>query len=86
MSNAPRKPQAFVLETAKPQAHKSAPKIEFTSLPVSVLPATAPMAAAEPQRRGTSWGHIFIIAVLALATLWLSITTTKLIDDAFTWS
>ncbi|MDP8996948.1 MAG: TIGR01620 family protein [Pseudomonadota bacterium] len=86
MSNNPRKPQAFVLESAKLHAHKAAPKIEFTALPVSLLPATAPMAAAEPQRRRSSWGHIFIIAVLALITLWFSLTLTKLINDAFTWS
>src|SRR5664279_5851722 len=30
--------------------------------------------------------QIFIIAVLALITLWFSLTLTKLINDAFTWS
>ena len=86
MSNAPRKPQAFVLDHAKPTAHIAAPKIEFTALPAGLLPAAAPMAAAEPKRRGAGWGHIFIIAVLALITLWFSLTLTKLISDAFTWS
>jgi len=86
MTDTPRKPQAFMLEGTKPVARKSAPKIEFTSEPEVALPATASMAAAE--RRGTrsSWGYIFLVAVLALVSLWFSLTLTKLIADAFTWS
>ena len=86
MSDQTRKPQAFLLEAVKPHPRKPAPKIEFTAEPEAQLPATSVMAQSEPRRRNTSWGYIFITAVLALVSLWFSLTLTNLIANAFTWS
>ena len=86
MTDIQRKPQAFILDHDKPTTRKAAPKIEFTTVQEVTLPATAPMAAAEPRHRRASWGYIFIIAVLALVSLWFSLTLTTLIANAFTWS
>ena len=81
-----RKPQAFLLDVAKAHTSKAAPKIEFTAEPEIRLPATSVMAQSESRRRGTSWGYIFITAVLALVSLWFSLTLTNLIANAFIWS
>lgn len=86
MTDQYRKPQAFLLDAEKPTARKAAPKIEFPPEPQAQLPATSVMAQSEPNRRLASWGYIFITAVLALISLWFSLTLTTLIANAFTWS
>ncbi len=86
MSESPRKPQAFIIDGPKVSARKAAPRIEIITEPEVHLPTTAPMAAAEPPRQRASWGYLLIVTLLALISLWFTLTFTKLIADAFTLS
>ena len=86
MSNAPRQPQVFRITTETERPKKSVPKIEFAAVEEHPLAIAAPMAEANAKRPRLRWGYLLVTALLALVSLWFSLSLTKLIADLFAWS
>ena len=86
MIEAPRTPQAFLIETETAKPKKSLPKIEFAKIEEHAVAIAAPMAEANARRPRLRWGYLFITSLLALASLWFGLSLSKLILDLFTWS
>ena len=90
MSDAGRKPQAFVIDAEPPQKPKArrapraiAPaKVQFDPLDeqgeVAVV-APAPL----PSSRALRWGGMLITALFGLFTLWAGLSITQLIENLF---
>lgn len=86
MKKDPRAPQAFILENEiAPQKNISQkkPHIEFAREHLEHPVALAPQVQAPLSRRGTRWGYILLASLSGLFMLWLSLTTTQLIEGYF---
>lgn len=83
MSDAPRKPRAFVIEPEAETKHRTGPKIEFTaSEPLAELVNIPEMPPPTP-RTGRPWGSILVTALAALVSLWAGVAITRLIESFF---
>ena len=82
----PRQPQAFRIEASATKPKKSGPKIEFSKIVEQPVAVAAPMAEANAKRPRLRWGYLLITSVLALVSLWIALSLSKLILDLFTWS
>ena len=82
----PRQPQAFRIEALAAKPKKSGPKIEFSKIVEQPVAVAAPMAEANAKRPRLRWGYLLITSVLALVSLWIALSLSKLILDLFTWS
>ena len=86
MNDKPRQPQVFRIATETERPKRSAPKIEFAPVEEHPLAIAAPMAEANAKRPRLRWGYLLVTALMALVSLWFSLSLTKLIADLFAWS
>ena len=86
MNISPRAPQVFRIQPEAKTIKKSTVKIEFAAVEEHPLVIAAPMAEANAKRPRMRWGYLLITSLLALVSLWFSLSLSKLILDLFTWS
>ena len=82
MTQSPRAPQAFKLETETATKTKKL-KIDFEAEQPAIEIAIIPNSAELPLQRGARWGAILISALFGLASLWAALTITTMIESFF---